>query len=249
MQQATTWGGGEESELEEKGKAKEALKEKKGKNSSCEVERPSDEKKETGKANEEKKRKRSSEGSKSKKSKGRRKKSVIHDDDSDEGGYDDEEEAKPEEVKDQKALCEGEEQKAGVEGKEDKDKAQEPGKTGDEGKEEAAKKAEAEKPSTSKGKGKGKRGPLRDQSKSKKFNEVWSQLPESLRGHFNSLSRSDQTSFIHSGVERSKGHLTVNRSAMFGLVTKREESQSGMQQMKGYGLEELCLSLIKDTPP
>ena len=38
-----------------------------------------------------------------------------------------------------------------------------------------------------------------------------------------------------------------NKDAMFHLVTAREESSSGMHQMKGYGLEEL-LGLSRNPP-
>ena len=84
----------------------------------------------------------------------------------------------------------------------------------------------------------GKKGPLRDQSKSKKFTEFWQKLPESVRSHFNGLSRSDQTNFIHSGVTRERGKLIVNEQQMLNLMTQRQETQSGKEKMKGYALED-----------
>ena len=109
---------------------------------------------------------------------------------------------------------------------------------GDEVKDEA-KNEEGQKENKGKGKGGKKKEGRRDQCKSKKFHEALASLPQSLQDHFNSLSRDQQTKFIHAGVVRSEGKLHLNHQAMCKMVTEREESHAGLQQMKGYGLEEL----------
>ena len=80
---------------------------------------------------------------------------------------------------------------------------------------------------------------IRDQSKSKKLNEVWSQLPEEFRTTFNAMSRDDKTLFVNGGIERSDGKLIVNQEAMWALVIQREEQQRGREQMSGYILEDI----------
>ena len=139
------------------------------------------------------------------------------DDDSEEGGYDDEDEG----------AAGGEEGCPAGDGeaKTKKDK----------------KGAKAKAKARGRGKKKGDKSDdegLRDQSKSKKFTSLWDQLPQSVRGHFNRLSRSDQTEFIHSSVTRERGRLKVSQDTMMRLMTQREESQAGREKMKGYALED-----------
>ena len=96
------------------------------------------------------------------------------------------------------------------------------------------------KPKKKKGKGrKQDKGPLRDQSKSKKFTEIWRNLSADLRHHFNGLSRSDQTQFIHCGIQRQKGRLVTDEKAMLAIMKKREHTRSGKDLMSGFILEEL----------
>ena len=83
------------------------------------------------------------------------------------------------------------------------------------------------------------KGPIRDRSKSKKFFEILDQLPSAISGHFRGLSRSDQTDFIHAGVERKNGHLAINHGAMWQMQIKRSEQQKGAEKMCGYIREDL----------
>ena len=167
----------------------------------------------------------------------KRKKMTVPDDDSDEGGYDDEDgdDTQRKDVDDAKLAvakidkCEA--SKKAYARNEDDEASKKKGGEADTGEADTKKDGEAD---TKKGKGKGRR----DQSKSKKFWELKSSLPESLQSHFDGLSRAQQTAFIHAGIQRSGGHLSLDEGAMFRLVTKKEEQQSGMNQMKGYALEE-----------
>ena len=79
----------------------------------------------------------------------------------------------------------------------------------------------------------------RDQSKNRKFWEIFNELPGDLQAHAKGLSRSDQTTFIHSGVERSGHKLMVNTAAMIKLKVEREEQQKGSEKMVGYILEDI----------
>ena len=141
--------------------------------------------------------------------------------DSGEEGYDDEEEEAPKEEKPKEALA---------------DKAGE-----DEGKGGAKIKAKCKAKVA-----KDEKKPVRDQCKSKKFHESLPKLPESLRNHFHSLSRYEQTQFIHDTVSRDRGRLSIDQSTMMRLMTKREELQAGREKMKGYALEDLKLDKHDD---
>ena len=99
-----------------------------------------------------------------------------------------------------------------------------------------------------KGKKGEKGGPLRDQCKSKKFTEVWSQLSGEIRDHFNSCSRESQTDFIHSTIQREKGRLIVDQNAMLKIVKKREHNRSGKELMSGFILED-HLGILSLHPP
>ena len=144
--------------------------------------------------------------------------------DSGEEGYDDDddEEEAPKEEKPKEALAE----KAG-EDKEDKGGAKVKAKC-------KAKVAKEDKK------------PVRDQCKSKKFHECLPKLPESLRNHFHSLSRYEQTQFIHDSVSRERGRLSIDQSTMMRLMTTREELQAGREKMKGYALEDLKIDKHAD---
>ena len=106
-----------------------------------------------------------------------------------------------------------------------------------------------EKDEGKKGEGKKKakakpKAPVRDQCKSKKFNEIWHSLPGAIQNHFNQLRRHQQTDFIHDTITRSKGRLNPDQQAMFSLVNAREHKSKGKEMMNGYVLEDLCK---KDT--
>ena len=106
--------------------------------------------------------------------------------------------------------------------------------------------AKAKSKTKTKGKAKAKaKGLIRDQSKSKKFNEVWNQLPSELQEHFEELSRAEQTAFIHKGIERNeRGRLSLNTGVLFQLKAQREEVQKGKEKMDGYILEDLGLTVL-----
>ena len=181
----------------------------------------------------------------------KRRKVTVPDDDSDEGGYDDDDDDDDEVVDGGASSKKEEPSNKAEDGSNMKEEACEaeaiPEKgdalteKGEAKKEDGARKknearTEARTKKVDEGKaGKGQKNGRRDQSKSKKFWEVWSSLPETLQTHFDSLSRAQQTAFIHAGIQRSGGHLNLNQGAMFKLVTQREEQQAGMHQMKGYG--------------
>ena len=84
------------------------------------------------------------------------------------------------------------------------------------------------------------KAPVRDQSKSKKFNEIWHSLPGAVQTHFNQLKRHQQTEFIHDTITRSRGRLNCDQQAMFSLVNAREHKSKGKEMMNGYVLEDLC---------
>ena len=88
---------------------------------------------------------------------------------------------------------------------------------------------------------------IRDQSKSKKFKQIWGDLPSDLQQHFNMLGREDQSKFINAGISRENGRLCTDTSAMYRLLVAREEAQKGLQKMRGFGLEDLCHQY--NTPP
>ena len=94
--------------------------------------------------------------------------------------------------------------------------------------------------------GNGGKGGRRDQSKNKKFWDIYNDLPTSLQKHVDGLSRADQTTFIHSGIQREGHRLRVDEAAMFALKAKREDKQRGEEFMTGYSLEEMGSST---TPP
>ena len=106
----------------------------------------------------------------------------------------------------------------------------------------------------SKGKGKGKkngcdekeekgkgspRRELRDRSKAKKFNELWSSLPPEVQSHWCGLKRQGQTDFVNACIERTPdGRLVAKTQTMFDLIIETEENQRGLEKMIGYALEE-----------
>ena len=94
-----------------------------------------------------------------------------------------------------------------------------------------------------------KKGGDRDQSKSKKFSEIFLSLPGEIRDHVATMSRSDKTAFIHCGIERANGRLVTNTSAMFQFLKKKEESQGSAELMAGYVLEEHLTWNANPTPP
>ena len=79
---------------------------------------------------------------------------------------------------------------------------------------------------------------LRDQSKNRKFMELFHELPGSIQKHFNGLSRSAATDFVHAGVQRDGRRLSFNPGAMFEMKAKREEMQKGEESMTGLIVEE-----------
>ena len=92
---------------------------------------------------------------------------------------------------------------------------------------------------------KGGKGLIRDQSKSKKFMELWDQLPGELQQQFEELRRDDQTKWINQGIERNeRGRLSLNTGVLFQLKAQREEVQKGKDKMDGYILEDLGISLL-----
>ena len=169
----------------------------------------------------------------------KRRKVTVPDDDSDEGGYDDDDEVVDGGASSKKEEPSSKDEDGSTMKEEacEADALTEKGEAGARKKNEVRTEARTKKVDEGKA-GKGKKNGRRDQSKSKKFWEVWSSLPETLQTHFDSLSRAQQTAFIHAGIQRSGGHLNLNQGAMFKLVTQREEQQAGMNQMKGYALEE-----------
>ena len=92
---------------------------------------------------------------------------------------------------------------------------------------------------------KGGKGLIRDQSKSKRFMELWDQLPGELQQQFEELRRDDQTKWINQEIERNeRGRLFLNTGVLFQLKAKREEVQKGKDKMDGYMLEDLGISLL-----
>ena len=79
---------------------------------------------------------------------------------------------------------------------------------------------------------------LRDQSKSKKLAEIWEDLPSEIQDSFDDMSRSEQTEFVNTCIERKRGRLLMNKDKMWALVSKREEVKTGREAMKGYGIDE-----------
>ena len=98
-------------------------------------------------------------------------------------------------------------------------------------------KAKAKAKPRGKAKAKAKSG-LRDQSKNRKFMELFHELPGSIQKHFNGLSRSAATDFVHAGVQRDGRRLSLNPGAMFEMKAKREEMQKGEESMTGLIVEE-----------
>ena len=78
----------------------------------------------------------------------------------------------------------------------------------------------------------------RDQSKNKKLTEVFEDLPEDIQKHVAKLNRSEKTEFVEQAILREGGHLKVDTSAMYRLMSMRDEEQKGMQGMKGFGYED-----------
>ena len=79
---------------------------------------------------------------------------------------------------------------------------------------------------------------IRDQSKNKKFNEIFKMLPGELQQYCNACSRSEKTAFVHAGIERSGGKLSLNQNALFQLMASREEAQRGKEMMTGLIIED-----------
>ena len=81
---------------------------------------------------------------------------------------------------------------------------------------------------------------LRDQSKSKKWAELWDSIPGKLQQHWLGLSRSDQTDFVHAGIERShRGRLSLNTEVLFKMAAERKEVQKGKELMDGCNYEDI----------
>ena len=80
---------------------------------------------------------------------------------------------------------------------------------------------------------------LRDASKGKKFMELFHSLPGDIKQHWSSLSRSEQTDFVHSGVERSEnGRLSLNVQSLWKMKMKKEEQQRSQEKLSGCVLED-----------
>ena len=101
--------------------------------------------------------------------------------------------------------------------------------------------------STARGKAKAKAKPKakakgsarRDQCKSRKFNEIFDTLSGELQSHYNSIrSRDERTKFINTAVLRKGGKLSLDESALFDLVSTREEAQRGKELMTGLIIED-----------
>ena len=89
----------------------------------------------------------------------------------------------------------------------------------------------------------------RDQSKNKKFMEIFNELPTSLQEHFQKLNRADATAFVNAGICREGRHLHVDHEAMFKLQLAREEKQKGKEKMLGYIYEDHSEDLSRQPPP
>ena len=79
---------------------------------------------------------------------------------------------------------------------------------------------------------------VRDQTKSRKFWACWQHLPSDVKEHVSSLSRAEQTEFIHSSVDRNNGKLVVKPSTMYQLMIKKQEKKAGLERMAGYIYED-----------
>ena len=84
----------------------------------------------------------------------------------------------------------------------------------------------------------------RDQSKSKKFSELFDDLPGEIQECWRKGDRALKTEMVNKGVERSGGKLSIKNEVLWGLVASREELQKGKEKMKGYCWEEPT----RDTP-
>ena len=182
-------------------------------------------------------------------------KKKTHDEDDDEGGYDDDDDddiqANEKKLKDQIDDLEGRKEEESDKGASEQAPEQDKGpdhegevEKGDDDDDDKGDQPKGRAKAAGRGKAKAAKAkpkqkpPTRDQSKTKKFNELWSQLPGDLRNHFMNCSRSDRTEFIHAGIAREGGRLSLDTSALFRLINKREEKQGGKQLMSGYILEE-----------
>ena len=87
-------------------------------------------------------------------------------------------------------------------------------------------------------KGKAKKKGLRDQSKSKKFSDIFESLPPEIQDCWEKSSRAGQTKMINEGVVREGGKLLVKEDIMWKMVAEREETQKGKEKMKGYMEED-----------
>ena len=116
--------------------------------------------------------------------------------------------------------------------KKQKRRREEPGNVNDEG---AARRQNTQ----PKAKAKAKASHLRDQSKSKKFNELWDTLGEEIQSHWLSLTREEQTKYVEATIMRKNGKLIPQRSLMFDLLIERQEQQRGLEKMTGFGLEDI----------
>ena len=89
------------------------------------------------------------------------------------------------------------------------------------------------------------KGKIRDASKGKKFLELFHDLPGELQQHWAGLKRSEQTDFVHAGVERSEvGKLSLNLQSLWKLKMKKEEKQKSQEKLSGCVLEDL----LRDKP-
>ena len=194
------------------------------------------------------------------KAKAKARRHIIADDDDDEEGGEDDSDEKPPAKPDERSLelmaiedKKPDEKKNAEQRKPDEKKADQrkpdekkalqrkPDEKKAEQRKPDEKKAEQRKPDEKKpgknGVAKAKAG-VRDQSKNKKFVEIFADLADDIQKHYNGLSRSDKTEFVHAAVQREEGRLKIDSSAMYRLLAIREEQQKGKQGMKGYGFED-----------
>ena len=82
-------------------------------------------------------------------------------------------------------------------------------------------------------KGPKKKKKIRDQCKSKKFNEIWEGLPEGVQAKVRGMSKRQKTDFTHAVITRDASKLVLVKSILYENQVKEIEESGDKELMDG----------------